>query len=224
LPMNRIRVLLVSPNLLLRDGIAGMFREHPEFEIVGSSGEKETATAKAYHFKPNILLLDISLDYSNSRFLIEIIREQLSGTKACVFGVAAGEDTLLDFVKLGVAGFIIGDASFEVFCETLKLISRGMTVLPPSLNDSLFRQIEKHAIVGSKFEVSNSIRITKREQEIIRLIKKGMANKEIASELKIATYTVKSHIHHILDKLSLHSRTQIATGAKTKEPFKIEPN
>jgi DNA-binding NarL/FixJ family response regulator len=222
--MNQIKVLIISPNLMLREGILSMFGSHPEYEVSCIAGEKETNLQQTCRFAPHVLLLDINLNFSNSKFLIELLRKQLPGVKIAVFGVTAGEQKLLEFVKEGIAGFLLSDASFEVFKETVRLIAQGFTVLPPSLNASLFQQIERHAVVDGKVNLTGSIRITQREGEIIQLIKAGFTNKEIAAELSIATYTVKSHIHHILEKLSLHSRTQIATGVKTKEPIKIEPN
>jgi DNA-binding NarL/FixJ family response regulator len=87
-------------------------------------------------------------------------------------------------------------------------------VLPPPLTGSLFSQIVEHAIrTGNPDQIVKSVRMTKREQDVIDQIAKGRSNKEIAAKLYIAVHTVKSHVHNILEKLALHTRLELAHHA-----------
>ena len=92
-------------------------------------------------------------------------------------------------------------------------MAEGESVLPPPLTGSLFSQIIEKVAGEGKVSLIESVRMTKREREVIELIAEGLSNKEIAQKLGIATYTVKSHVHNILEKLALHTRLQVASYA-----------
>jgi DNA-binding NarL/FixJ family response regulator len=117
---------------------------------------------------------------------------------------------VLQYVKAGASGFILKDATLKDFLVTIKAVAEGAKVLPPTLTDSLFSQIIEYAMKGGKVKLKEAIMMTKREREVIELIADGLSNKEIGRSLHISTYTVKSHIHNIMEKLTLHSRLEIA--------------
>jgi DNA-binding NarL/FixJ family response regulator len=121
------------------------------------------------------------------------------------------QSDVLKFIKAGVSGFILKDANITEYYKTIRLVYQGTQVLPSHLAGSLFSQIIENSIQESKpSAVIKSIRLTKREQQVMKLISGGCANKEIALKLGISTFTVKSHVHNILEKLSLHTRVEIA--------------
>jgi DNA-binding NarL/FixJ family response regulator len=98
--------------------------------------------------------------------------------------------------------------------KTIRTVAAGETVLPAVMTGSLFFQVTEHALVHGRKGLKRDIRMTQREKEIIALIVEGLSNKQIAEKLNIATFTVKSHVHNILDKLALQSRLQIAAHAR----------
>jgi DNA-binding NarL/FixJ family response regulator len=116
----------------------------------------------------------------------------------------------MEIMEAGAAGFILKDASIKDFLETIRLVARGENVLPPLLTGTLFSHVVEHALRRGKGKLTDAVRMTKREREIIALIAEGMSNKEIAERVNLSIYTVKSHLHNIMDKLALHSRLQIA--------------
>jgi DNA-binding NarL/FixJ family response regulator len=129
---------------------------------------------------------------------------------------------VFEFVEAGVSGFILKDASIVDFLKTIRSVNQGTKVLPPHLTGSLFSQIVEHAVNGSKpSEIEESIRMTKREKQVIELIANGDTNKEITQKLHLSTYTVKSHVHNILEKLALGTRVQIAKHAHLSSTYKI---
>ena len=93
---------------------------------------------------------------------------------------------------------------------TIRSVALGADVVPPALTGTLLTHIAQQAAGRPMPGVAEAVRMTKREREIMNLIAEGLSNKEIAQRLSIATYTVKSHVHNILEKLALHSRLQIA--------------
>ncbi|MDP3682449.1 MAG: response regulator transcription factor, partial [Ignavibacteria bacterium] len=116
----------------------------------------------------------------------------------------------LQYVKAGANGFILKDASLNDFLVTIRAVADGSTVLPPLLVDSLFSQIVEHAIKEGDITLKEAVQMTKREREVISLLSEGMSNREIGHNIKISTYTVKSHIHNIMEKLALHTRLELA--------------
>ena len=128
---------------------------------------------------------------------------------------------VFEFVKAGVSGFILKDAGIDEFLNTIRSVYQGTKVLPLHLTGSLFSQIVEHAISRtSHTAVAEAVRMTKRERQVIELIADGATNKEIAQQLHLSTYTVKSHVHNILEKLALNTRVQIAKHAHLSDAYK----
>lgn len=107
------------------------------------------------------------------------------------------------------------------FLKTIRSVAAGQKILPPHMTGSLFSQIVERAMNGTKdIDLSDAVRMTKRERQIIELIAYGLSNKEIGHTLHLSPYTVKNHIHNILEKLALHTRVQIAKYAYASKEFK----
>jgi len=131
------------------------------------------------------------------------------------------QSDVFEFVQAGVSGFILKDANVTEFIKTIRTVYDGADVLPSNLTDSLFSQIFDHAINGSdKIVIDRSVSMTKREKQVMALISDGDTNKEIAQKLNLSLFTVKSHVHNILEKLTLHSRIQIAKHSYLSESSK----
>jgi len=222
--MTKIRLLLVEDNRLLREGLTAMLNEQPDIEVVAAFGDGKEAVLKATQdLKPEIILLDLGLKDQNSLRLVESVKQECSEIKVIVMDLIPVQADVVEFVKEGVAGFILKDATFEDFVGTIRSVAAGESVLPRSLTGSLFSQIiEKVAGEGKVGGLVESVRMTKREREVIELIAEGFSNKEIAQRLNIATYTVKSHVHNILDKLALHTRLQVASYAHAQGDSKTQ--
>jgi DNA-binding NarL/FixJ family response regulator len=132
-----------------------------------------------------------------------------------VMGLTPAQGDVLQFVRAGALGFILKDATPDDFLTTIRSVAGGEKVLPPILTGSLFSQIIEHTVGGGRMNLDKATRMTKREQEVIGLITDGLSNKEIGVRLQMATYTVKSHVHNIMEKLALHTRLEVANHAFT---------
>jgi DNA-binding NarL/FixJ family response regulator len=221
-PTKKIRLLLVEDNRLLREGIMSLMKEHEDIRVVAALGTNDNIVQKAKIFKPHVMLLDLGLRSQNSLQLVKAAKEHSSMTKVIVMDLIPTQADILEFVRAGVSGFILKDATMEEFLKTIRVVARGERVLPSLLTGSLFSQIVEHAVIGSQATSSKlmeAVRMTKRERQVIALVSEGMTNKEIAQKLHLSTYTVKSHVHNILEKLALHTRVQIARYAHTSENF-----
>lgn len=218
--MKKIRLILIEDNRLLRDGILSILKPYKDIEIIATSGDNKNTLLKIHQLKPNVVLLDLGLRSLNSLHVVEIVKKEFPKAKIIVMDLAPVQSDILQYVKAGANGFILKDASLNDLLITIRKVCEGATVLPPLLVDSLFSQIVDHAIGNGKLKLKEAVRMTKREQEVIGLLGEGLSNKEIAQKMHISTFTVKSHIHNIMEKLALHTRLEIANYSYTAETLK----
>jgi len=217
--MSKIRILLIEDNRLLREGITAMINGQGDVTVVSASDGKANALSKARAVKPELLLIDLGLESQSSLDAVRSVKKEFPSVGIIGMGLAATQADILEFVQAGAEGFILKNASVDEVLKTIRAVARGETVLPPPMTGSLFSQVAEHAILKGKRNVRGAIRMTEREKEVIALIVDGRTNKQIAQKLNIATFTVKSHVHNILEKLALHSRLEIAMYAQNKEVF-----
>ncbi len=214
--MLKIRVLLIEDNRLLREGITAMLNEQPDIQAVSATGNGD-AMGKAREIRPQVVLLDLGLRSQNSLRVAELIKKKFPKAEIVVMDLIPVQAEVVEFVKAGVAGFILKDATIDDFLQTIRSVAKGKKVLPPSLTGSLFSQIVEYAVHSGKADrLMKAVRLTRREHEVVDLIARGMSNKEIAKELNIALHTAKSHVHNTLDKLALHTRLELASFALTE--------
>jgi DNA-binding NarL/FixJ family response regulator len=218
--MKKIRLLLIEDNRLLRDGIFSILKGHKDIVIIASSGDGKNSLSKIQQLKPNVVLLDLGLRSQNSLHVVEMVKKEFPQAKIIVMDLAPVQADILQYVKAGANGFILKDASLKDFLITIRTVSEGSTVLPPLLVDSLFSQIVDHAVREGKPRLKEAVMMTKREREVIQLLGDGMSNREIGQKIHVSTYTIKSHIHNIMEKLALHTRLEIANYSYTDQTLK----
>ncbi len=219
--LQNIHILLIEDNRLLRDGISSMLKKQADMHVVATVGNGENILQMLKKFKPNIVLLDLGLRNKNSLQLVKLVKKNFSTIKIIVMDFIPLQTDIYDFVQAGVSGFMLKDINVTEFLKTIRSVYKGENVLPKNLTGSLFSQIVEHAVNGSKTdEINDSVRMTKRERQVISLIADGQTNKEIAQKLHLSTYTVKSHVHNILEKLALSTRVQIAKHAHLSNAYK----
>jgi DNA-binding NarL/FixJ family response regulator len=216
--MDKIRVLLIEDNRLLREGIAAMLIDNGGFEVVARSDDGDALRKLRDAGKtPDIVLLDLGLEKSNSLKLMAQLQDELPDARVIAMDILPEQVDMIEFVQAGGSGFILKSASVDDYIRTIRLVAEGTNVLPTVLTTSLFTQIVDSALKSGEGLPDEAIKLTQREREIVDLISQGMSNKEIAIHLHIATYTVKSHVHNILEKLALSSRLQIAAFARKEQ-------
>jgi DNA-binding NarL/FixJ family response regulator len=216
-----ISLVLVDDNRLLREGLARLIREQKDFRILAASADAEEAMVKVREAKPDVVLLDFGLEGHDSLALTATVHRDVPEAKVIMLGLLPIEEDIASFVRAGASGFIMRDATFDDFVRTIRSVVAGMVVLPVQLTGSLFNQIAHQAVRRGVPRELEAIRLTQREREVIDLIGKGLANKDIAAHLHIAIHTVKSHVHNVLEKLALHSRLEVAAFSRTQGDRKL---
>jgi len=212
-----IAVLLIEDNRLVREGIAAMLAEERDLQVVAAVDSEAAALRQAREAHPRVVLLDAGLGDHDSHRLVATVKRTAPEARIIVMDVLPMPEDVVEFIRAGASGFIAKDATRDDFLSAVRSVAAGTEVLPSALTGTLFSHIAKRAIGQGGPEVSEAVRMTKREREVLQLIADGLSNKEIANRLHIAANTVKGHVHNILEKLTLHTRLQIAAYARRGE-------
>lgn len=219
--IKKIKILLIEENRILREGIAALLKKQTDMKIIANVVNAENIMEQIDALKPDIVLLDLGFRGQNSLQLVKQIMAQFKEAKIIGMNLIEFQTDVLEFIQAGVSGFILKEADNIRFLKAIRKVDRGLKVLPPPLTGTLFSQIAESEKVEKKTSILNHlVRMTTREKQVIKLISDGLTNKEIAQELNVAVYTAKSHVHNILEKLSLTTRAQIAKYAHLNESSK----
>jgi DNA-binding NarL/FixJ family response regulator len=206
-----IAIVLIEDNRLVREGIMALLNEIDGLCVVASGdGEHDQLWQET---QPTVVLLDLGLQDGDSLRIAQRVRTDLPDAGIILMDLLPMYEDIVEFVNVGVRGFIMKDATLEDLIETIRSVANGGHVLPPQMTSTLFSKIAQHAVVSGRSLILDSVRLTPREQQVINLIAEGLSNKEIATSLSIATHTVKSHVRNVMEKLALHTRLQIAAYA-----------
>ncbi|MFI5232907.1 MAG: LuxR C-terminal-related transcriptional regulator [Gemmatimonadales bacterium] len=207
-----IGLVLVEDIRLLRDGIAAMLRAQG-LRVLAAVRSGEDVVRQILNCDARLVLVDSALSNHDGPRLVESVTRSAPDAKVVVMDVQPAQPDIVDFVRAGAVGFILRDASAADIVSTLRDVAGGLYVLPPKLAEVLFASVARQTPRSPR--EGGGTRLTQREWQIIDLIADGSSNKEISSRLNLSVHTVKSHVHSVLEKLTLHSRLQVAAYART---------
>jgi two-component system, NarL family, response regulator LiaR len=206
--MNKIRLLVVDDQTVVREGLAAILANYPEVEVIGQASDGNQALEIIKQGKPNVVLLDLVMPGLDGLATIPKIREISPSTRILVVTGYAESDRVYQAIKAGALGYILKDATREQLIQAIRDVAQGRASLQPSIAVKLIQEINH----PSELEYTADP-LTRRELETIRLIARGLSNQEIAAELVVNERTIAKYVSSILDKLHLANRTQAALYA-----------
>jgi DNA-binding NarL/FixJ family response regulator len=209
-----IAVAIIEDNRLVREGITALLGRYPDIRVVAA--EHSARGSLLGNTNPQVILLDLGLENGDSLSVARKVKGKFSDARIIVMDLLPAHEEIVEFISVGVSGFIMKDASLEEVVGTIRSVAAGREVLPTQMTSRLFSEIAKEAVLNGDLD-EESVRLTPREREVIDLIAEGLSNKAIGKRLSISTHTVKSHLRNIMEKLTLHTRLQIAAYAHGKE-------
>jgi DNA-binding NarL/FixJ family response regulator len=210
-----IALALIEDNRLMREGITSLLNQLPDLKVVAATSSADLSLLGKVN--PQVVLLDLGLRNGDSLRIAETVRTEFPQARVIVMDLLPVHEDIVEFVHAGVAGFIMKDATLEDLVSTIRLVAQGTNVLPPQMTGSLFSEIARDAVARGRPQLIDAVRMTPREKQVVNLIAEGLSNKQIAARLHIATHTVKSHVRNIMEKLTLHTRLQIAAYSHQQE-------
>lgn len=204
------RVLLASSEPIVRHGLRTLLAAEDELDVVAEADDGGTTVALARQLRPDLVVIDLQVPRVDGFTATRAIRTELPDTQVVVLAGADDEALALEAIRAGACAHLSKATPVDAVVRTIRAASAGQVTLP---SNAVARLV--HVDQGSDS-------ISRRESEVLRLVARGQANKQIARELGIAQSTVKSHVGSLLDKLGLRSRTQLALYAARQMP-KLAP-
>jgi DNA-binding NarL/FixJ family response regulator len=200
----QIRVLIADDHEIVRRGLRAVLELDPALEVVGDAATGMQAVRLAHRLRPDVVVMDLVMPELDGVAATEVIRRELPDTKVLVLTSMLEDASVTGAVRAGAIGYLLKDTSAAELRRAIKSAAEGQLQLSPRVAARLMREV-----AGPERPDA----LSARELEVLRLLARGLANKEIARELGIAEKTVKTHVSGILGKLGLQSRTQAALHA-----------
>lgn len=202
-----ITVFLVDDHPVVRQGLRTFLQTLDDVEVVGEAEDAEQALTAIEDTLPDVVLMDLVLPGMDGIEATRRVREVSPATKVIVLTSFADDEKVFPAIKAGAAGYLLKDVEPSELADGIRAVHRGEALLHPSVAAKLMQEVESQ---GARAPGGN---LTERELEVLRLIARGMSNREIARELVVSEKTVKTHVSNILAKLHLADRTQAALYA-----------
>ncbi len=216
---DKIRVLIVDDQELVRSGYKVILSTYSDIEVVGIAKNGREAIELAQTLHPDVVLMDIRMpDLDGISATRDIIANpSLPDMHVLVLTTFDMDEYVYDALQAGASGFLLKDADPDDIANAIRIVDRGEALIAPSVMARIVKDLVS-ARPSSRFGTSAALAevvssLTEREVEILRLVAKGKTNDEIASELVISPATVKTHVARIMAKTSSHDRAQLVVFA-----------
>jgi DNA-binding NarL/FixJ family response regulator len=217
-----IRVVIVDDHALFRKGLDLILSEEPDIKIVGEAADGIEAVSRAEELTPDVVLMDIRMPRSNGIEAARRIRDHLPETRVIMLTVSDADEDLYESVKAGASGYLLKEVAIEELADAVRAVARGQSLISPSMASKLLAEFNALSQQVAERSRSMSPRLTDRELQVLKLVAKGLSNREIAAELYIAENTAKNHVRNILEKLHLHSRMEAVVYAMREKLLDVE--
>ena len=201
--VKRISVLLAEDHAIVRHGIRLLIETSDDIEIVGEANTGREAVQLAGKLRPEIVVMDIAMPLLNGLEATRQILKAFPSVKVLILSAHSDAEYVEQVVKAGARGYLLKQSSGEVLAKAIRELHQGRTFFSPSIACRLQDGFQKSAD-GVGLQKKSNHQLTSRESELLQLIAEGLANKQIASELKISIKTVEKHRQHLMEKLNIH--------------------
>ena len=217
-----IRVLVVDDHALFRRGLEFVFAQEADIEVIGEAGDGEQGVARAAELLPDIVLLDVRMPKGTGIEACAAIKDVAPSAKIIMLTISDEEADLYDAIKAGATGYLLKEISIDEVADAVRAVYDGQSLISPSMASKLLTEFALMAKrTNDRRNQVPTPRLTERELEVLKLVARGLNNRDIAKELFISENTVKNHIRNILEKLQLHSRMEAVVYAVREKLLEI---
>ena len=205
-----IRVLVVDDHALFRRGLEMVLAEESDIELVGEASDGAEAVAKAGEALPDVVLMDIRMPKSSGIEACRAMKEVAPSAKIVMLTISDEEEDLFEAIRAGASGYLLKDIPYDEVADVVRAVHGGQSLINPSMAAKLLTEFAALAKRDGEERAQEvpAPKLTDREMEVLRLVARGMNNRDIAKELFISENTVKNHVRNILEKLQIHSRME----------------
>ena len=200
-----VRALVVTDACLYEEGLVRTLNDRAELQVCGTASNAQDALYRIGADRPDVVLLDVTMQ--DSLALARRLTSLQPQVRIVAFAVSESDDDVLACAKAGVAGYVTRSGSCDQLIAVLHSVARGEVLCSPRIAARLFELAARHQEERPADEPE--AQLTVREMDVVRLVARGLSNKEVARELQIELSTVKNHVHRVLEKLRLDRRTKV---------------
>src|SRR5688572_21705513 len=219
---DNIRVMIVDDHALFRRGLQMVLEAEDGIEVVGEAGDGQEAIQRAEEAMPDVVLMDVRMPKRSGIEATTALKELLPNVKILMLTISDEEADLYEAIKAGASGYLLKEISIEEVADAVRAVQQGQSLISPSMASKLLNEFA--AMVKRRDERTQvpGPRLTERELEVLKLVAKGLNNRDIGTELFISENTVKNHVRNILEKLHLHSRMEAVVYAVREKLLDIK--
>jgi len=217
--MTKIRVLIADDHALMRDGIKALLTLAEDIEVIGEATNGREAIEQCRRLKPDVVLMDIAMPGLGGLEATLEIKREVPKTRVLVLTQYDDREYVQRFLKAGVAGYVLKRVLGSELVAAIRSVTQGGLVLDPEIAREALQHAPQEAGAGIDDPYET---LTDREKQVLRLVALGHSNKEVAGFLKVSIKTAMSHREHVMEKLNLHSRTDVIKFAIRQGVIRVE--
>lgn len=199
---DRLRVLIVDDSPLFRQGLNSLLSGHPDMQVIGEASNGSEALDKARETVPDVILMDILMPVCDGLKATRLIGQEMPHVQIVMLTVSESEENLFSAIKSGARGYLLKSTEAEELLQVLRGLSRGETYIAPGMAARILQEFARPSQTAEH--------LSSREMEVLKLVTKGLSNKEISQTLGISPSTVKNHLRTIMEKLHVRNRVEAA--------------
>jgi DNA-binding NarL/FixJ family response regulator len=219
MPLERIVVFLVAENCLLRESLVRLLRKRDDMVVAGAIAYSSSALDEVSAANPDVVLFDSAKIALSGHGAISRLRESGQHAKIALIGMEEDEGTFLRAVAEGVLGYVLEDAPAAEHVRAIRAVASGEAICPPRYSALLFQCAARDLSFPYNPSHRSRFGLSRREQQLVGLIRLGLSNKEIATCLNLSEQTVKNHIHRTLQKVGASDRLDIVARCQSEVPI-----
>jgi DNA-binding NarL/FixJ family response regulator len=208
--MGKIRVLIVDDHAILREGIRALLALSKDMEVVGEAGDGQTGIDRARELQPDVVLMDIAMPGLDGLEATRRIKDRHRNVKVLILTQHENREYVFPILKAGADGYVLKKAAGTELISAIRAVHEGGTFLYPSVAKTV---VEDYLRPDGTISERRHSKLTDREIEVLKLVAEGRSNQEIADLLCLSVKTVTGHRTNIMEKLDLHSRTELVKYA-----------
>lgn len=210
----KIRLLLVDDQRLMRDGLRILLELESDFKVIGEAENGAEALEAYRQFSPDVVLMDIRMPVMDGVDATRRLREEDPNSKVIILTTFDDNEYVFEGLRAGALGYLLKDVSGEELADAIRKVSAGGSMIEPSVARKVVAEFARLAPATSETQKELIEPLSEREIEILKLVSQGLTNKEIAAKLYLAEGTVKNYVTSILQKIDARDRTQAAIRAR----------
>lgn len=216
-----IRVLVVDDHALFRRGLLMVLEQEPDMEVAAECSDGLEAVTQAGELLPDVVLMDVRMPRRGGIDACMAMKEVAPTARIVMLTISDEEHDLYEAIKAGASGYLLKEISIDEVASAVRAVHGGQSLISPSMASKLLDEFATMLKQSDERQQVPAPRLTEREMEVLRLVAKGLNNRDIARQLFISENTVKNHVRNILEKLQLHSRMEAVVYAVREKLLEI---